>query len=458
MQTMNTFKIISLGCKVNQYESQQIRELLESFCLRQVEDNASPDLAIVHTCCVTHTAASKSRQLMRKILKHNSLCKVIATGCLTSIDTDECNNIPDEIKLVSREESLEDIIRQVIDDAATTLSNSTENTHDALTSKTANECKIKDKKTVNSTQDTLNLGALKSFENHSRAFLKIQDGCDAFCTYCIIPKTRKKLWSNSPKNVISEAKQLVKAGHKEIVLTGIFLGAFGQTTTKRKNWDSSRQKDFVKLIENIAQIDGLKRLRLSSMEPGDVTEELLGLFNRYDNIAPHLHLPLQAGSSKTLRRMNRQYNAKQYIEMIEMVNEALDRPAISTDIIVGFPGESDEDFEESLKIAKFAKFAKTHVFSFSVRKGTAAEKMPDKISPEIIKCRSKILSSLGDELQVNFRNQFASEKLSVIVENSQYQSGVCERYFDVKLTDSNLKRGEFTEAILSDDCIHAKII
>ncbi len=454
MQAMKTFKIISLGCKVNQYESQQIRELLESFGLRQAEEKQSPDIAVIHTCCVTQAAASKSRQAIRKILNSNSSCKIIATGCLTSIDGNETANIPKEVMLVARENAL----TKAIQSALGNIANNAKNTQHSVTSKTANETKIKDKKEAPLSNDPLGLASLNSYKNQSRAFLKIQDGCDAFCTYCIIPKTRKLMWSNPAENVLDEAKRLVDAGHKEIVLTGIFLGAYGQVTTKRKQWNPERQKEFIKLIEMVAQIDGLKRLRLSSMEPGDVTEDLLKVFKAYDNIAPHLHLPLQSGSSKILKRMNRQYNKKMYMDMIELVNKTLDDPAITTDIIVGFPGENQDDFEETIKMAQFAQFAKMHVFSFSLRKGTAAEKMTGKNSAATIKDRAKILTTLGNELQEKYRARFSGKEISVIVENPETQSGMCDRYFDVKLIGKRLAKGDFTRAVLSQNCREATVI
>lgn len=327
-----------------------------------------------------------------------------------------------------------------------------------MTSKTANETKIKDKKEHLLVNDPLGLSTLNSYKNQSRAFLKIQDGCDAFCTYCIIPKTRKLMWSSPIKNVLEEAKHLVDAGHKEIVLTGIFLGAYGQSTTRRKNWNPKQQKDFIKLIERVAQIDGLKRLRLSSLEPGDVTKDLLDIFKNYDNIAPHLHLPLQSGSSKILKRMNRQYDKDMYSKMINLVNETIDTPAITTDIIVGFPGENNEDFEETIEMAEFAKFAKIHVFSFSLRKGTAAEKMTEKNTAETIKKRSKILTDLGNKLQEEYRKKFSGKEVSIIIENAETQSGMCDRYFNVKLTGKKLARGDFARAILSQDCTEATII
>lgn len=456
---MKTFSIKYLGCKVNQYESQQIRQLMEDFDLRQAQPPQKPDVAIIHTCCVTHSAASKSRQLIRKALSENPLCKVIATGCLTSINTDELQKLSDQIYLVSREQSLPKVIKSILHESAQPSTINSQNCFcNSCISRTANELKIKNKNSLSSNQDPLDLHTLNSFKGQSRAFLRIQDGCDAFCTYCIIPRTRNKLWSNTPEKILEETHALIQSGHQEIVLTGIFLGAYGQTTTKRKKWDKNRQTEFVKLVDKIASVPGLKRLRLSSLEPGDVTIDLLNLFKNHDNLAPHLHLPLQAGAEKTLKRMNRQYTASEFKEMIDMVNAELDRPAITTDIIVGFPGETEENFNDTIEMAKYAKFAKIHVFPFSLRNGTAAEKMPDKLSPQIIKKRTKTLNELDRALQKDFRKQFAGEKISLIVENEEKQIGRCGRYFEVKLIGPKLKRGQFTYASLNKDCKTAEIL
>ena len=456
---MRTFTIISLGCKVNQYESQQIRQLIQEYGLESVQPDHKPDLALIHTCCVTHIAASKSRQAIRRALKNNSDCKVIATGCLTSTESNETDNLPSNVICVSRDQDLPEILHNILKQNSgpkAQCPDTPENSN--LTSKTAIEHKIKHKNELICSDDPLNLQPLRNYADQTRAFLKIQDGCDGFCTYCIIPKTRKRLWSNSPENVLDEARHLIYAGHSEIVLTGIFLGAYGQETVKHKRWDITKQNQFIELVEKTAQLPGLKRLRLSSLEPGDVTPGLLDVFNKYSNIAPLLHLPLQGGFSRILIRMNRQYDALQYRDMIDMVRDKLDRPAITTDIIVGFPGETDQDFNETLEMANFAQFAKIHVFSYSVRNGTAAQKMDGHINPEIINQRAKILSQLDKKLQSEFRRRFGGETISVIVENENRQTGYCGRYFQIKLAGRRLKRGEFTYAKLRENCQIADII
>jgi threonylcarbamoyladenosine tRNA methylthiotransferase MtaB len=262
-------------------------------------------------------------------------------------------------------------------------------------------------------------GPLRSYKGKCRAFLKIQDGCDGYCAYCIVPKIRSHLYNKPASVVLQEAYNLIYAGHKEIVLTGIFLGAYGQSTVRRGLWDEAKKDMLADLVEKVAQVPRLKRLRLSSLEPADVTDKLLNVFCKYRNIMPHLHLPLQSGSEQILKKMRRQYTASEFMQVVDRVRLTLDRPAITTDIIVGFPGERDEDFEQTVEVAKAVGFAKMHVFSFSPRAGTGAAKMQPLVKQEVIKKRSAILRQLDKELQAKFRSQFAGETVGVIVEETR---------------------------------------
>ncbi len=459
---MNTFCITSLGCKVNQYESRQIAQMLVKQGLRQVDTALKADLAIVHTCCVTHIASSKSRQLLRKNLGSGSNCKVVATGCLPQAGELETDGLGSEVIFISKKDNLSEALLKIIQTPKTITGNCEQKTiaHNPI-SKTGNGDKIKNKNELSCTKSKKIANTCKivdildTFHDQTRAFLKIQDGCDGFCSYCIIPKIRTQIFSPDEETVLNEARAFIAAGHTEIVLTGIFLGAYGQDTVKRSRWKADKQGLFTNLVDKLAALDGLKRLRLSSLEPGDITEDLLGLFSKHENLVPHLHLPLQSGSEQILKKMNRQYTADQFIRSVERVRQVLDRPALTADIIAGFPGETQQDFQDSIDMANFAGFAKIHVFSFSKRKGTAAEKMPDQLPPQVIKERSEILRKLDEKLQHDFRMQFHGERISVIVEDEKKQTGRCERYFEVKLKNTNLKKRAFTYAILDNDCYHA---
>ena len=393
---MKTFAINTLGCKVNQYESQQIRQFLQQSKLNRVDSPANADLVIVHTCCVTHTASAKSRQYIRKAKKLNPNAVTIVSGCLAKADTGETKTLDKDLHFTENLDELQTLLTTLIKSA---------------------------KNRSNDNKNPLPELLLDSFEGQTRAFLKIQDGCDGHCAYCIIRKTRPNITNKPENSVITEAKQLVNAGHKEIVLTGVCLGAYGQNTVHRTNWDPAKTRSLPSLLEKIAQIPHLARIRLSSLSPLDVTDALLKVYCDYPNIAPHLHLSLQAGSDRTLKRMNRPYTIADFYSIIEKINLHLDTPAITTDIIVGFPGETDEDFQQTVAVAERVGFAKMHVFSFSPRPGTPAAKMQSKLDPKIIKERSKFLQSLDISFAEKFRAKFIGREVAVIVENEKEKSG-----------------------------------
>lgn len=447
INTMKTFAINTLGCKVNQYESQQIRQLLEDSMLKQIDLADGPDLVVVNTCCVTHIASSKSRQTIRKAQKRNPDAKIVIAGCLPAGHTGELDNIQGDITVIDKKNALLDVLNSII----------ASNNNPDITSKPILPLKIKKKNGLS--DDIASMGqSLRAYKGQSRAFVKVQDGCDGYCTYCIVPKIRNILHNKPEKEVLDEVSNLVYAGHKEIVLTGIFLGAYGRNTVRRKKWESISKNPLAGLLDKIASIEGLERVRLSSLEPADVTDELLDVFCKHDNIMPHLHLPLQAGSANVLKKMCRQYTIDAFMNTVKTLNVRIDRPAITTDIIVGFPGETDEDFQETCRVAKEVGFAKMHVFSFSPRKNTAAYSMDNKLRPEVIKERSQRLREIDAELQENFRKQFAGEKVGVIVEETKPVKGRTERYFMVEFDKSETqKKGDHIFGILQEDGITAKI-
>ena len=442
---MKTFTITSFGCKVNQYESQQLRVLLTSLGLEYTDLKAKPSITVVHTCCVTHIASSKSRQGIRKALKLSPQSHIFVTGCLPNAPQQEYKTIKDlgdNIHLLPRKSDVKQLLTDFIKNSA---DNRAEKSH-----------KVNNKTDLTAMS---NLGPIDNFQGQSRAFLKVQDGCDGHCTYCIIPSIRTDISSRDTDTILAEAKQLVQSGHSEIVLTGIFLGAFGQNTVRRKKWNSPDNPKLAELVEKVALTPNLKRLRLSSLEPGDVTDQLLSVFAKYDNIAPHFHLPLQSGSDNILRKMARQYRRQQYIDIIEKVKATLQTPAITTDIIVGFPGETDEDFQQTVDIAQLTGYLKMHVFSFSARNGTPAAQMPDKVPHELIKIRSKHLQALDAEFSKNYRQKFIGKEVTVIVENQLKQSGKCEYYFDLKLASpQKFAKNQAIKATVNEDLITANVV
>jgi threonylcarbamoyladenosine tRNA methylthiotransferase MtaB len=412
---MKTFSINTLGCKVNQYESQQIRQLLEQFGLSKAETAGKSDLVVINTCCVTHTASAKSRQNVRKAQKLSPDAVIIVSGCLPTVQIDELSNTGENIYFINHRDSLPATLARIV--GAKNLSSGSKNHNPS-----------------NNLADQLKLPQLTAFRGHTRAFLKIQDGCDGLCSYCIVPKTRPFVHSKPPEIVLKEAQALVKAGHKEIVVTGIFLGAYGQKSVRRKTWPSQQNHKLPEILDKMAKIPNLARIRLSSLEPTDVTPRLLDVLYKNRNIMPHLHLSLQSGSNTILKRMGRQYGADEFKDKVRSIKSRLDRPAITTDIIVGFPGETDAYFEQTVNLAKDVGFAKMHIFSFSPRKGTPAAIMQHTVDNRIIKQRIRILRDLNTELASKFRRQFLGEIVTVLTENSnQPPYGRSERYFMVYL-------------------------
>lgn len=427
---MKTFAINTIGCKVNQYESQQIRELLERLGLNEVETPASkPDLVVINTCCVTQTASAKSRQRIRKTQKLSPDAAIVVCGCLPTIETDELNHLGQNIRLITHRETTATTLSQIANGKTTVFSN-LQSQNNAI--KAENNSKIKLKNLIEQPK----LTKLTSFKGHTRAFLKIQDGCDGYCSYCIIPKTRPIVQNKPIEAVLREARALAEAGHKEIVVTGIFVGAYGQKSVRRKSWNGQRDQ-LADLLDKMAEIPNLSRIRLSSLEPGDVTPRLLDTFYNNHKIMPHLHLSLQSGSNAVLKKMCRQYSDDEFKEKIALIINRLDRPAITTDIIVGFPGETEADFGETVKLARETGFAKMHVFSFSKRAGTAAAGMQDVVNNEVVKRRSQILCELDAELGWKFREQFVGENAEILMENGN--KGRSERYFMVELENSGKK-------------------
>src|SRR5688500_8390892 len=283
---------------------------------------------------------------------------------------------------------------------------------------------------------------------HQRAFLKVQDGCDAHCTYCIIPQLRPVLWSKPVDEAVEEARRLVEAGHREIVLTGIFLGAYGQATALRRRQGRATAGPLGGLVEaRCGRVDGLRRLRLSSMEPLDVTAELIAIMRSHPQVVPHFHLPLQSGSDVLLRRMNRQYGREDYLRMVDQLRSGFDRPASTTDVIVGIPGEADEEFARTGDVVERVGFIHVHAFSDSPRPGTAAARWTrDFVRGPLVNERIERLGALAEAQSLEFRRGFVGQEVEVLVERDEtpeagLRHGRCERYFAVHFEGDELSPG-----------------
>lgn len=448
---METFTISTLGCKVNQYESQQIREHLQQLGLSQLPLSQGPDLVVINTCSVTATASAKSRQVIRKTQRINPDCAVLVCGCLPITQVNELRRMGDNVHFVQHRQDLAVELSSIASGKSATHASEGTRTHQNSTIKTKNLPEIKPARQVRPTD----LPRLTEFSGQTRAFLKVQDGCDGLCAYCIVPQARPVLASRPLEEILAEARSLVSAGHREIVVTGVFLGAYGRSTVRRRHWSEPKNQDLCHLLDQLARVPGLARIRLSSLEPADITEPLLEVFSQHRNIVPHLHLSLQSGSDNMLKKMCRQYRSRDFMEVVERIRRFLDRPALTTDIIVGFPGETEDDFRQTLTLARAVGFAKIHVFPFSVRQGTAAAKMPNRVQGNIIRERSRVLRQVDTELAREFRGQFLGQTCEILVEKQNKQTyGRCERYFKVFLEPGKEmpRANALVRVMLKDHC------
>lgn len=400
---MNSFYIDCLGCKVNSYEIEAIKDELLANNFIQAENFKDADYIIINTCCVTNNAASKSRQKINSYHNGNVNAKIIVMGCYVQGFKDEVSKL-DGVSLLIGTNNRKAIIEYMVHD---------------LFDKQINL--VEDIKNFTKYE---NLAITSCFEN-TRAYLKIQDGCNNFCSYCIIPYVRGIIKSRPSEEVIKEAKELVNKGYKEIVLTGIHTGSYG------KDLDGFTFSD---LVEKLLEIDGLYRLRISSIEESEIDEKLINLLISNPKLAKHLHMPLQAGSDHVLKLMNRKYDLKTYINKVEYIKSKVKDVAITTDIIVGFPQESEEDFASTLKVSEQIGFMKIHVFPFSSRKGTVAAKMSGQIDGKVKKERTHQLLNLSNKLNYAYNNAYINKVEEVLVEEkvNGYYLGHTSNFLHVK--------------------------
>lgn len=392
-----TFKIYTLGCKVNTYESNVIEEQLIKEGYKKVKQNEHADVIIVNTCTVTNTSDSKSRKMIHRAKNEGSI--VIAAGCMIQ------NKKEDE----NADILIGNVGKSKIDEYIKEYSK--------------NKQKIKDIKDVMNT--CFEEMKLNNF-NKTRAFVKIQDGCNNFCSYCVIPYTRGNVRSKKKEDVLTEIKELVNKGHKEIVLTGIHTGHYGEDNENYKLAD---------LLLDILKIEGLERLRISSIEVTELDDKFLDVLKNNKVLVDHMHIPLQSGSDKILKLMNRKYDIKYFKEKINTIRNIRPDMSITTDLIVGFPGETEEDFNETIKNLKEINFSKIHVFPYSRRKGTIADEMENQIKEEIKKERVKKIMEISNELEKKYMEKFVGKDLEFIpeIKKDNYLIGHTGNYIMVKL-------------------------
>ena len=397
---MKSFYIKTLGCKVNSYESEFIRNLLLSSGLKEVNNNA--DVCIVNTCTVTNTADNKSKQVINNIRKNNPNTIVVAMGCFCQFREKEIKELINaDIIIGNRDKS------KILD-----YINEFEKTKKQIV-------KFYDMNNV-SFEDM----EVKKYNKHHRAFIKIEDGCNNFCSYCIIPYVRGRVRSKDFNKCIIEAQELALSNHKELVLAGIHTGQY--------NSDGKRLCD---LINRLSEIEELKRIRLSSVEIVELDEGILDIIKNNDKFVSHLHIPLQAGSNHILQSMNRRYTREEFIEMVNNIKRLRPGISLSTDIIVGFPGETDEDFSDTLELSKEVGFSKIHVFPYSDRTGTVASRMKNKVDGNIKKERVHKLMELSNELERKYFDENLNKEVEVLIEEEKegYFYGFTSNYIPLKL-------------------------
>lgn len=407
----------NLGCKVNAYETEAMQHLLEEAGYEIVPFTQKADVYVINTCSVTNMADRKSRQMLHKAKKNNPDSIVVAAGCY--VQTSE---------------------KEVLNDLSVDIVIGNDRKHDLV--RLLEEYSLD---SVNDTVDDINDGKhdfeelfIDQTKEHTRAFIKVQDGCNQFCSYCIIPYARGRVRSRRFENVIAEVERLAANGFKEVVLTGIHLSSYGV--------DFEEATGLLELIQAVNAVKGIERIRLGSLEPKIVTEHFASELSKLDKICPHFHLSLQSGCDATLKRMNRKYTTKEYERGCELLRKYFVHPAITTDVIVGFPGETEEEFEQTKAYLEHIHFYEMHIFKYSKRKGTRAAVMPDQIDEQVKAARSEKFIALGHDMSKEFRKFYIGKNEEVLFEekavigDKEYFVGYTKEYVKVaKKTDENLE-------------------
>lgn len=399
------FYIYTLGCKVNTYESNVMSDLLINAGFIKTNDIA--DIYIINTCSVTNTADSKSLKLIRQAIKKNKDAIIVVTGCLSQTQVERVIELDADIILGNKNKS------KIVE---------------YLNNYLKEQKKIVDIYDLSNTE--FECMQLNNF-NQTRAFVKIEDGCDNFCSYCIIPYTRGCVRSKKKEDVIEEINNLINNGHKEIVLTGIHTGNYG----------AELNYDFAHLLQELIKIKGLERLRISSIEITELNDKVLDVLEKSPILVDHLHIPLQSGSDTILKLMNRKYDVEYFINKINTIRKIRPNIAITTDVIVGFPGEDEVLFNETIQTIKKINFSKIHVFPYSRRKGTKADLMENQIDEKIKKQRVRTLLDLSKQLEINYMNKFINQEITFIpeVKKDEFIIGHTGNYLLIKLKDDNYK-------------------
>lgn len=406
------YNILTLGCKVNQYESQVMSELLQNNGFTPSDDRDKADIIVINTCTVTAVTDAKNRKIIHKVRRNNPDGIIVLTGCMPQAFPDRISDFDGcDIVLGNKRRNL---LIEAINEFLTTR-------HQII--------RIEEHDNKNAEYEST---SVHNFDGHTRAFVKIEDGCNRFCSYCIIPYARGRVRSKKPDALKKEIEALADKGYKEVVLVGINLSVYGQ----------GEDFNLADAVDIVCSVDGIERIRLGSFEPEMMYEDLIKRFSKQTKFCPQFHLSLQSGCNATLKRMRRQYNQDEYMKIVNSLRENFVNPSITTDVMVGFAGETDEEFNESLNFVKKVGFSKVHVFPYSRRKGTLADKMDNHIDSKIKDERSKIMIKECEKLRRDFLSSQVGLFESVLVErlrNDEYYEGYTMNYTPVRIyTDREL--------------------
>ena len=411
----------NLGCKVNAYETEAMQELLEKNGYEIVPFKEGADVYVINTCTVTNIADRKSRQMLHKARKMNPDAIVVATGCYVQTEKQEVDECIDIVLGNNKKKDIVKVLEQY------------EREH-------------------RRTSDLIDIGHTKEYEelhlsktgDHTRAYIKVQDGCNQFCSYCIIPYARGRVRSREQADVIEEVKALAQNGYKEVVLTGIHLSSYGV----------DHDDDLLSLILAVHEVEGIERIRLGSLDPGIITEEFVKTISKLPKMCPHFHLSLQSGCNATLRRMNRKYTAEEYAAKCALIRQYFAHPALTTDVITGFPGETENEFEESRAFVDSIDFYETHIFKYSRREGTKAAAMKDQVPEQVKAERSKVLIALSEEKQSHFEEELLGTTQEVLMEEAIERDG---EVWQIGHTKEYVKIGYKTDENLANQLINVEI-
>lgn len=418
-----TVALHNLGCKVNAYETDAMGQLFKEAGYEIVPFHEAADIYIINTCSVTNIADRKSRQMLHKAKKRNPDAVVVAAGCYAQVAVEELeqDSAVDIIVGNNKKKDIVSVVQEYICDRRT------------------KEAVIDIAK-----DDAYEDLELKTVTEHTRAYIKIQDGCNQFCSYCIIPYARGRIRSRRPENIYTEIRRLAEQGFMEMVLTGIHLSSYDSDGVK-----------LIEVIEEIDKIEGIERIRLGSLEPGIVTEDFVRRLSKCEKVCPHFHLSMQSGCNDTLRRMNRHYTSEEYFSKCELIRKYYDKPAFTTDVIVGFPGETEEEFETTKAFIEKVGFAELHVFKYSKRNGTRAAVMEHQVTEQIKAARSDVLIETGEKLKRSYCDSFVGKKVpvlweeKVIINDNEYYVGHTTEYIKIAVKSELDLRGKIVNVTIT---------